>query len=84
MKTQFLFSAVFEKEDAASSLPFIFEKTFLTKRKVKYPDFKFEGPLFKKSKCCETDLKEKYFILSGTMLIQFRVRVIVSIFPPLL
>ena len=62
MRNQFLHSTIFEKEEDCKNNPFLFEKFNLNMKKDEYPSQKFQGPLFKKSKNSENELKEKYFI----------------------
>ncbi|CDW82463.1 protein kinase domain containing protein [Stylonychia lemnae] len=62
MRNQFLHSTIFEKEEDCKNNPFLFEKFNLGLKKDEYPSMKFSGPLFKKSKNSESELKEKYFI----------------------
>lgn len=50
MRNQFLYSTIFEKDEDCKNNPFIFEKFNLAPKKEEYPNLKFEGPLFKKSK----------------------------------
>ena len=73
MRNQFLYSTIFEKEEDCKNNPFIFEKFNLGPKKEEYPSLKFEGPLFKKSKSQESQLKEKYFIFNEEKLTQFNV-----------
>ena len=73
MRNQFLNSNIFEKEEDCKNNPFIFEKFSLGPKKEEYPAHKFEGPLFKKSKNSESELKERFFIYHEQKLVQFNV-----------
>ena len=59
---QYLFSTIFEKEEDIKDNPFEFDKKAIGPKKENYPNKKFEGPLFKKGKESEFELKERYFI----------------------
>ena len=69
-----MFSTIFEKEEDIKENPFVFNKTNLGPKKQEYPNHKFEGPLFKKGKKSEFELKERYFIYQDYNLIIFKVR----------
>ena len=62
MKTQYLYSTIFEKEEDCKNNPFVFEKFNLGPRLDDYPNKKLEGSLFKKAKYKDNELKERYFI----------------------
>jgi hypothetical protein len=69
MKTQFLYSTIFEKEEDCKNNPFVFEKFNLGPRKDDYPNKMMEGSLFKKAKFKDNELKERYFIYADQKLI---------------
>jgi len=71
---QHLYSSIFEKEEDCKNNPFIFEKFNLAQRKREYPSKKIEGPLFKKGKVSEFELKERYFIFYEHSIVSFKVR----------
>lgn len=68
MKTQFLYSTIFEKEEDCKNNPFVFEKFNLGPRKEDYPGKKLEGSLFKKAKYKDNELKERYFVYADQKL----------------
>jgi hypothetical protein len=70
---QYLFSTIFEKEEDIKENPFEFEKKNVGPKKETYPNMKFEGPLFKKGKESEFELKERYFIYHDNNLVTFKV-----------
>ncbi len=70
---QHLHSSIFEKEEDCKNSPFIFEKFNLSGKRPEYPNKKFEGPLFKKGKVSEFELKERYFIFHEHSIISFKV-----------
>ena len=74
MKTQFLYSTIFEKEEDCKNNPFVFEKFNLSPKKEDYPNKKLEGSLFKKAKYKDNELKERFFVYSDYKLTQFKVR----------
>eukprot|EP00347_Sterkiella_histriomuscorum_P000721 403374762 len=70
-RNQFLTSNIFEKDEDCKNNPFVFEKFQLGSRKEEYANVKFEGPLFKKSKNSENELKERYYIYQEQRILQF-------------
>lgn len=52
----------------------MFEKFNLGPRKDDYPNKKFEGPLFKKGKITEFELKERFFVYADNRIISFKVK----------
>ncbi len=74
MRNQFLTSTIFEKEEDCKNNPFVFEKFNLQAKKNQYPNQKMDGPLLKKSKNSDNELKEKYFIYTDQRLLQFNVK----------
>ena len=73
---QYLFSTIFEKEEDIKDNPFEFDKKSIGPRKEAYPNMKFEGPLFKKGKESELELKERFFIYHDNNLVSFKVKII--------
>ena len=73
LRQQHLYSTIFEKEEDCKNNPFVFEKFSLGPRKEDYPGKKFEGPLFKKGKVTEFELKERFFIYADNKIISFKV-----------
>ena len=72
-----MFSTIFEKEEDVKDNPFVFSKANIgAKRQEGYANQKFEGPLFKKGKESEFELKERYFIYQDNNLVSFKVSLV--------
>lgn len=73
-----MYSTIFEKEDDCKNYPFVFEKFNLGPKREDYPNKRFEGPLYKKGKVQEFELKERYFVYQDNKLIYFKVKIVIT------